>query len=214
MSAESITIPGMMFGQSHMGYNYMGQRVTTAHREGKRLREQQTTFERNIAEALDMDAEEVGYYFQRMRQDPLEGAHFNMMKNMMLQAKMIWGEEYGARKREERKKREQEDARRQMEIQRRENARAALHAWDIQCDEILAKLQATCDDYTPSTQYEQDVYEKLMKNGVLKKVGFFKRTWQAPGYEHRQQETKWPIPVWLHDELDLDHHITRRKLYD
>jgi hypothetical protein len=189
----------------------MGQRVTTAHREGKRLREQQTTFERNIAEALDMDAEEVGYYFQRMRQDPLEGAHFNMMKNMMLQAKMIWGEEYGARKREERKKREQEDARRQMEHQRRENARAALLAWEIQCDEILCKLRASGDDYTPDTQYEQDVYEKLMKNGVLKKVGFFKRIWQAPGIT---PDRKWPIPAWLYDELDLDHHITRRKLYD
>lgn len=199
-------------GDSNLGYSAMGH-VTSAHREGKRLRDEQNAFEKRAAEELGMEPEEIGYYFQRMRQDSIEGAQYNFLKTMLLQAKLIWGEDYSQKKLDQKRFSERRIEMLKQEQERIERARWALLTWDIQCDEIFNRLkEEQSEEFTCKNEYERYVFNKLMDNKILFQKGFFRRKWKANCKYDKGDGYKWPIPEWIYNDLDQGYHISRRKI--
>ena len=190
---EPLTIPYNMFPGIEMNH-MVGNHITSRHREALRFKNQIDDYETRVANILDMDQREVSYYFECMRNSEIEGTHYNLIKNMMLNAKMVWGEEYNEKLNEEKRRRcaqEEQLRQRQDDIERIKNE---VIAWDIQADKVLERLQTQGSSYVPLTTYERWVWNTLINNDVIGKKGLFKKQWQVKRSHDRKH---WPLPNML-----------------
>lgn len=173
--------------------------IPLRYKNAQSFKNEQDRFEKSVAEALDMNQDEVAYYFRAMRDSPVDGEQYNALRNLMLHAKMIWGNDYHQKKQQERAAHENRLRMMEMEEKQYKQATNELLAWDIQCDKILENMNTQGGDYKPKTEFGKYVHRLLNDHGVIKEAGVFKKRFKPRKVKKDDKgNLMWPVPDYFH----------------